>query len=43
MILILTFFVGWVQETDAYRRQILTYKDDPFTVKIKIFILAVYP
>ena len=30
-------------ESDVYRRQILTYKDDPRTERIKIFTMAVDP
>ena len=30
-----------MSEADVYRRQILTYRDDPRTERIKIFIMAV--
>ena len=31
----------YTSEYDVYRRQIVTYKDDPRTERIEIFIMAV--
>ena len=33
----------YTSESDVCRRQILTYKDDPRTERMKIFIIAVDP
>ena len=33
----------WSSESDACRRQILTSKVDPHTVRVKIFLMAVDP
>ena len=33
----------YTSESDVCRRQILTYKDDPHTERIKTFIMAVNP
>ena len=33
----------YTSESDVYRRQILMYKDDPRTERIKIFLMVVDP